>query len=159
MQYWILQYNPRLLPDNVPRPSTVPQNIDYWYISRYSDEVVKDDIVFIWRAGPRRGIYNVGTVISVEPHKSKKNKTQLRRLMSSDNSYWTDENERDRLQSLPTVLIEREYSNDFEPPILEEKLKHNGFSNLPIIRMHQRGIYRVEPTVGRRLLRYCKRHT
>jgi len=156
MQYWILHHNPKLLPVNVPYPPGVPQNRDYWHISRYGDEVAIDDVAFIWHAGTNRGIYDVAKVLSVPPHKREAD-DQIELLKKSDNRFWTDAHERERLRQLPTVLIERQYPDGLKPPVLVEELRKHGFGDLPVIRMPQRGIYGVEQAVGMRLLEYIRR--
>jgi len=156
MQYWILQHNPELLPVNVPYPLGVPPNMDYWHISRYGDEVTIDDVAFIWHAGTDRGIYDVAKVRSVSPHRREAD-DQIELLKKSDNRFWADAYERERLRQLPTVLIERQYPEGLKPPVLVEELRKNGFGGLPVIRMPQRGIYGVEQTVGVRLLQYIRR--
>jgi hypothetical protein len=156
MQYWILQHSPRLLSVDVPYPSGIPQNMDYWHISRYADEVAIDDIAFIWHAGVNRGVYDVAKVCSVPPHRPEAER-QIALLKRNDNRFWTDAPERERLRQLPTILIERQHPGGLEPPVLEEELRENGFGGLPVIAMPQRGIYRVEQAVGARLLEYIRR--
>jgi len=156
MQYWIFHHNPALLSINVPYPPGVPQNRDYWHISRYGDEVAIDDIAFIWHAGTNRGIYDVAKVLSVSPHKREAD-DQVELLKRSDNRFWTDLRVRERLRQLPTVLIKRQYPNGLKRPVLVEELRRHGFGDLPVIRMPQRGIFRVEQGVGTRLLEYIRR--
>jgi hypothetical protein len=156
MQYWILQHNPRLLPIDVPNPPGVPGNRDYWHISRYEDEVDIGDVAFIWHAGTSRGIYDITKILSVPPHKREAD-DQIELLRKNDNPYWADVHERERLRRLPTVLIERQYPRGLKRPVLVEELREHGFGNLPIIRMAQRGIFRVEQGVGSRLLEYIRR--
>lgn len=156
MQYWILQHNPELLSINVPYPHGVPQNRDYWHISRYGDEVDVHDIVFIWHAGTNRGIYDVAKVRSIPPHK-REDDDQIELLKKNDNRFWKDVHARERLRQLPAILIERQYSDGLNPPVLVEELRKVGFGDLPVIRMPQRGIYRVEQAVGVRLLEYIRR--
>jgi hypothetical protein len=129
--------------------------MDYWHISRYADEVATEDIVFIWHAGVGRGIYDVAKVRSVPPHRPEARR-QIDILKRDDDRFWADTYERDRLRQLPTVLIERQYVGKVEPPVLVDELKQNGFGSLPIIAMAQRGIYRVEQTIGERLLDYIR---
>ncbi len=156
MQYWILHHNPKLLPVSVPYLPGVPQNMDYWHISRYGDEVAIDDVAFIWHAGTNRGIYDIAKVCSVPPHKQEAD-DQIELLKKSDNRFWTDAHERERLRQLPTVLIERQYPDGLKPPVLVEELRKHGYGDLPVIRMPQRGIYGVEQAVGVRLLEYVRR--
>ncbi len=156
MQYWILHHNPKLLPVDVPYPPGVPQNRDYWHISRYGDEVAIGDVAFIWHAGTNRGIYDVAKVLSVPPHKREAD-DQIGLLKKSDNRFWMDAHERERLRQLPTVLIERQYPKGLKPPVLVEELRKHGFDDLPVIHMPQRGIYGVEQAVGVRLLEYIRR--
>jgi hypothetical protein len=40
---------------------------------------------------------------------------------------------------------------------LVEELRRHGFGDLPVIRMPQRGIYRLEQAVGVRLVEYIRR--
>ena len=156
MQYWILHHNPELLSINVPYPPGVPQNRDYWHISRYGDEVAIDDVAFVWHAGTNRGIYDVANVCSVPPHK-REDDDQIELLKKNDNRFWKDVHARERLRQLPAILIERQYSDGLKPPVLVEELRKNGFGDLPVIRMPQRGIYRMEQAVGVRLLEYIRR--
>ena len=156
MQYWILHHNPELLPINVPYTPGVPQNRDYWHISRYGDEVAIDDVAFIWHAGTNRGIYDVAKVLSIPPHKREADE-QIELLKKSDNPFWTDVHKRDTLRQLPTLLIQRQCPDGFKPPLLVEELRKRGFGDLPVIRMPQRGIYRLEQAVGVRLLEYIRR--
>ncbi len=157
MQYWILQHNPELLPvNNIPYPSSIPENRDYWHISRYGDEVAKDDTAFIWHAGANRGIYDVAKVLSVPPHRRTAEEL-IERLKRSDNRFWADTQRRDMLRQLPIILIKRQYYYGLEPPVLVEELRRKSFADLQVIRMPQRGIYRVEHDLGRRLLEYIKR--
>ena len=156
MQYWILQHNPELLSLNVPYAPGVPRNRDYWHISRYGDEVDVHDIVFIWHAGAKRGIYDVAEICSVPPHTREYN-DQIEVLERNDKASWKVEDARDRLRQLPTILIERQYADELNPPVLVEELRKHGFGDLPVIRMPQRGIYRVEQTLGARLLEYIRR--
>ncbi|MBA7499985.1 hypothetical protein ES704_02737 [subsurface metagenome] len=155
MKYWILQHNPKLLPVNIPHPPRVPQNRDYWHISRYASDVDVDDVTFIWHAGIQRGIYNAAIVVSVPPHSSDAN-NQIRLLMESDDPYWTDAQERDRLRQQPTILIEYQYPGGLVPPIVATQLVAQGFGNLPVLRMPQRGIYRLEDAVGQSLLDFVQ---
>lgn len=156
MQYWILQHNPELLSVNVPCPPGVPENLDYWHIRRYADEVDIDDITFIWHAGVNRGIYDVAKVVSRPPH-SRESENLIELLTKNDSRHWLNLEERDRLRQLPTILIERQYSSGLEPPLLAEELMKNGFADLPVIRMPRSGIFRVEGDVGARLLEYIRR--
>jgi hypothetical protein len=156
MQYWILHHNPELLSVNVPYPPGIPQNRDYWHISRYADEVAADDIAFIWHAGTNRGIYDVAKVLSVFPHKREAD-DQVELLKRNDNRFWTDVHVRERLRRLPTILIERQYLRGLQPPLLVKELRTHGFGDLPVIHMPQRGIYRVEQAMGARLLEYIRR--
>ncbi len=154
MQYWILHHNPKLL-SIIPHPPGVPQNRDYWHISRYGDEIAVGDVAFVWHAGTNRGIYDIAKVLSVPPHKREAD-DQIERLKKSDNPSWTDTHERERLRQLRTVLIESQYPGGLKSPVLVEELRNRGFGDLPVIRMPQRGIYRVEPAVGVRLLEYIR---
>lgn len=155
MQYWILQHNPELLSIDVPYPPGIPQNRDYWHISRYGDEVRTNDVVFIWHAGVNRGIYDVAKVCSVAPH-NPEHDGQIRLLERNDNRFWKDVDARERLRQLPTILIEREYPDGLEPPVLIEELRKHSLGHLQVIRMPQRGIYRVEQAIGARLLEYVR---
>ena len=156
MQYWILNHNPKLLPTNVPCPAGVPENRDYWHISRYEDEIAIDDVAFVWHAGTRRGIYDVAKIRSVPPHKREAD-DQIELLKKNDDPFWTDVHEKERLRRLPTVLIERQCPGGLNHPVLVEELRTNGFDNLPVIQMPRPGIYRVELAVGVRLLEYIRR--
>lgn len=152
MQYWILQHNPRLLRVNIPAPPSVPPSRDYWHISRYARDVCIGDVAFIWHAGVDRGIYDVSTVVSTPPH-SPEADSQIRSLIRNDDPFWTDLEERDKLRQRPTLLIERRYPNGLHPPILVQELRRQAF-RLPVLTMPQRGIYRLEDSVGGQLLHY-----
>ena len=154
MEYWILQHNPQLLPADIPHPGDVPQNRDYWHISRYGDEVGVGDVAFIWHAGAKRGIYGVSTIVSVPPHTPEANE-QIRRLTENDARFWTDSVERDRLRQQPTILIEYQYPN--MRPISASELMRRGLSGLPVLQMPQRCIYKLDESTGRRVLDFIRR--
>jgi hypothetical protein len=156
MQYWILNHNPKLLVTDVPCPAGVPENRDYWHISRYEDEIAIDDVAFVWHAGTGRGIYDLAKMRSVPPH-NREAADQVELLKRNDNRFWTDVHVRERLRRLPTVLIKRQYPGGLKPPVLVEELRTNGFGNLPVVQMPRPGIYRVERAVGVRLLEYIRR--
>ena len=156
MQYWILQHNPAILSFNIPNPPGVPDDRDYWHISRYEDKVAIGDVAFIWHAGTYRGIYDVATVVSIPPH-APKAVEEIELLMRNDEKDWLNKPARNRLRQLPTILIERQYHGGLQPPVLVEELRKHGFSDLQIIRMAQRGIYHVEQDMGARLLEYIRR--
>jgi hypothetical protein len=86
VQYWILQHSPRLLPIEVHYPADISQNMDYWHISRYADEVTVNDIAFVWHAGADRGVYDVSTVRSVPPH-TPETRRQIELLQRSDDRF------------------------------------------------------------------------
>ncbi len=155
MGYWILQHNPAILSLNCPHPLEVPPNIDYWRIRYYADKVSISDIAFIWHAGSARGIYDVATIISAPPHSSKVG-NWISLMWESDLPYY-EPNAFTRLGRYEAILIERKYQDDLQPPILPEELEQQGFGNLPVIRMPQSGIYRLDQTVGERLLEYIER--
>ena len=156
MEYWILQHNPELLPINVPNPTGLPENRDYWHISRYEDEVAIGNVAFIWHAGTRRGVYDVAKIVSVPLH-AREADEQIELLKKNDNRFWKDVHARERLRQLPAILIERQYPRGLKSPVLVEELRKRGFGDLLVIRMAQRGIYRVEQTMGARLLEYIRR--
>lgn len=158
MEYWILQYSAKLLRPGYPYPSGIPQHMDYWHISRYDKDIGIGDVAFVWQAGSpqRRGIYNVSEIVSVSPHNPTAQR-QIALLQQSDNPYWNDKAERDRLRQQPSVLIRNQYTSDLQPPLLINELKHQGFGNLPIIKMALRGIYSLDTTIGRRLIDYIRR--
>ena len=155
MNYWILQYNSATLSDNCPHPPQVPPNIDYWCIRYYANKASIGDIAFIWHAGSARGIYNVATIVSVPPHSSQAG-NWIRLMWESDRPCYVPD-AFTRLGQYEAILVERKYQGDLQPLILLEELQQQGFSNLPVIRMPQSGIYRLDQTVGERLLEYIER--
>jgi len=155
MQYWILQHSPSLLPGDTPYPPGIPPNMDYWHISRYAGQAAIDDVAFIWHAGVHRGIYDVAKVRSVPPHNADAERL-IDVLKRSDDHLWADRDAKRRLRGLPTILIERQYLGELKRPLLVSELQRNGFGDLPVIAMPQRGIYRVGQAVGARLLEYIR---
>jgi len=156
MYYWILQHNPQLLPENIPWPAGISPNRDYWHISRYDEEIRIDDIAFIWHAGTNRGIYNMAIIVSTPPHNTEAER-QITILQENDNPYWTDNERRRKLRHHPAILIENQYTDGLRPPILFQELCDQGFNNLPVLQMPQRGIYRLEDEVGAQLRDYITR--
>jgi predicted RNA-binding protein with PUA-like domain len=153
MQYWLLQHNPKLLEPDISNPAGVPRRFDYWHISRYADDLRIGDVVFIWHAGPSRGIYDIAQVISVKRHNPKSQK-YVDALKKNDDKKWTNEEKKTQLRQLPTVLVEREYPSKIKRPVLKSELESQGFGTIPVIRMPQRGIYQLEPAFGKRLFDY-----
>jgi len=155
MEYWILQYNPATLSHNCPHPPQVPPNIDYWRIRYYANKVCIGDIAFIWHAGSAKGIYDVTTIVSVPPHSSEAG-NWIRLMWESDRPCYVPD-AFTRLGRYEAILVECKYQDDLQPPILLEELQQHGFGNLPVIQMPRSGIYRLDHTVGERLLGYIQR--
>jgi len=156
MDYWILQHNPAILKNNPNRPPGIPDNFDYWRIRWYEKQVNIDDLAFIWIAGPKRGIYNVAKIISVEPHNPQAQR-YIDLMWISDYPYY-DSDAVTRLGQYPSILIERWYSNDFQQPLSIDELRSEGFDNLPVIqRPWSGGIFPLEQIVGERLLEHIRR--
>ncbi len=157
MEYWILQEGRELLSPGYSHPATVPLNRDYWHISRYANNVRVGDMAFIWHSGSpaQRGIRNVAKIVSAQHH-TPDAQQQIELLQQSDARYWTDVSKRDKLRRKPAILIELQYPNDLQPPILVGELRQHGFGNLLIIHMPRWGIYRLGQTEGERLLRYIQ---
>ena len=161
MEYWILQYDPKnFLNENWLRPAEIPLNMDYWRVSRFYNRLNRDDVSFIWRANSKpgkrnRGIYNIATIRSVEPH-SLEDERLINLMWESDGPRY-DPDERRRLEQYPAILIKNQYSTDLQPPLLIEELRHEGFGDLLIIKMARWGTYPLDPIVGERLLTYIRR--
>ena len=154
MSYWMLQYNPATLSHNCPHPPQVPPNIDYWRIRYYANKVSIGDIAFIWHAGSARGIYDVAKIVSVPPHSSGAG-NWIRLMWESDRPCYVPDAFA-RLGRYEAILVERKYQDGLQRPILLEKLRQQGFGNLPVIRMPQSGIYILDQTVGERLLKHIE---
>ena len=155
MEYWILQGR---LTDKSPAyhsPSGIPLNLDCWRIRYYAEEVNIGDIAFIWYPNPDRGIYNVSKVVSVPPH-SVEYERQINTLWESFRGY-IDSDKFGMLSHYQAILVEDQCLDDLQPPVLFEELQQQGFGNLPVIRMARSGIYRLDQTVGERLLEYIQR--
>jgi len=153
MEYWILQHNPAILRD-CPNPPGVPTERTYWRISRYANSVNIGDVAFIWYAGRKRGIYQVAKLVSVPPHRPDA-ENQIGLLWRSDFPCYDPEARR-RLGQHPSILIDIQC--ELASPLLVGELSRNGFADLPVIRMPWwGGIYKVEHSVGQRLLEYIRR--
>ena len=155
MNYWILQGR---LADKSPAyhlPSGIQPSMDCWRIRYYAKEVIIGDIAFIWYPNPDRGIYNVSTIVSVPPH-SAESESQISILWESFRGY-IDPDKFSKLSQYQAILVEDQYLDNLQSPILLEELQQQGFGNLPVIRMPQSGIYRLGQTVGERLLDYIRR--
>lgn len=154
MEYWILQGK---LADKSPAyalPSGIQPNMDCWRIRYYANEVSVGDIAFIWYPNPGRGIYNVSKIVSVPPH-SAESERQISILWESFRGY-IDPGKFGRLSQYQAILVEDQYLDDLHPPVRVEELKQKGFHDLPVIGMPRLGIYRLEYTVGERLLEYIE---
>ena len=66
--YWLVQANPKIwnLEDNLTRWKI--GEVEDWTLSRYRNRVTPGDRVAIWQAGPKSGLYALGT-INAKPHK------------------------------------------------------------------------------------------
>jgi len=156
MSYWILQHNPELLPENIPWPTDIDGTLDYWHISRYKNDVRNEDMVFIWHAGSARGIYNIAHIVSIPIHHKPEAQRKIDVLQKNDERFWKDKRAKDRLRQTPSLLIKHHYPSRLNPPVLVQELIEQGFGNLPVLQMPQRGIYRVEENIGDRLLNYIR---
>lgn len=150
MQYWILQHNPATFS---PPPKVASRNKDYWRIRRYVNRISIDDLAFIWHAGPsaKRGIYNVATIISVPKHGSGA-ENLINRMWKMDHSFYRG-TEYTRLGRYEAILIKYQYQGHLNRPILVKELKRRRFANLPVIQMPQSGIYSLDQTTGKQLLK------
>ena len=75
-------------------------------------------------------------------------------LQNNDDSYWTDSKRKRKLRRCPAILIDNQYTDGISPPILVQELCDQGFNDLPVLKMPQRGIYRLEDEVGAQLHSY-----
>ena len=144
MQHWILQCNPckyRIL-DYWKKYATL---LDGWGVSLFRDEIKLGDHVFIWLSNEsrkrNRGIYAKAEVAAPADEK--------RPVFITETDYWTDENEESRLSKLPRLEI-RYIKVLYDNPLLADHLrKTHGLENLLVLRMPQRGVYKLSEKEGR----------
>jgi hypothetical protein len=150
VNYWILQFNPKVYYGKPNYPSEVPDCLDYWCIKNHSKHVKKDDRFFIWYCGKDRGIHNIGKIISVEPHSETVQK-YLDLMWASDiNNRKYDSEAQTRLAKYPKILIEKEHRENFQHFFPEDELKEAGFN----FRISQGGIFSKDYDIGELLWQY-----
>ena len=147
MNYWILQCNPKkwrwfdAVRDYGDRPDT-------WGISLYFNEVKPGDIAFIWLSNHKgkknRGIYAMAKITGFPDEKRKR--------FDWECQYWIDKEEMERLSSLPR--LELQYIKFMiDRPLLVDDLEAIGLGHLLILRMRQRGIYKLTEEEGEKIKR------
>lgn len=144
MGYWILQSNPNKyrIFEYLRRYPDLP---DTWPVSLFRDEVMIGDHAFIWVSNVagrgNRGIYAKAEIVGRPDMDRKPYDRELR--------YWIDQEERSRLSRWP--CLEVRYIKVFlDRPLLADELRRTrGLENLPILRMPQRGIYKLTEDEGR----------
>jgi predicted RNA-binding protein with PUA-like domain len=144
MNYWILQSNPRKyrIFDYLRENPTLP---DTWQVSLFKDEIKPGDHAFIWVSNEvgklNRGIYAKAEVVA-PPHEDK-------RPYERELPYWIDEDERRRLGKLPRLEI-RYIKVLVDNPLPADELRRtHGLENLLVLRMPQRGVYKLTEDEGR----------
>ena len=155
MAYWILQG--RLTRSSAYHlPPGIQPSMDCWRIRYYANEVSIGDIAFIWYPNPDRGIYNVSKVVYV-PHPPNVESERLINILWGSFRGYIDPDKYGRLSRYPAILMEDQYLDDLRPPVLMDDLRKMGLHDLPVIRMPQAGIYRLDELRGKRLLDYILR--
>ena len=142
MNYWMLQCNP-----NKWQWFEAVRNYekDTWGVSLYANKIDLGDIAFIWLANlyernkviKSRGIYATGEVTGLPD--------ENRKRFDWEYKYWINRKEMERLSQLPR--LELKYINTFVSapslPLLVDGLKEANLGHLLVLRMPQRGIYKL----------------
>lgn len=139
MNHWILQSNP-LKFRIFDYWRDYPDKLDTWSVSRYQNHIELDDITYIWVSNgyenKERGIYSTAKITGILD--------ENRSLFKREVPYWIDINERDRHIGLPRLELCYLLKAPLENPLSVSTLKCNHvLRNLQVIRMPQRGVYRV----------------
>jgi hypothetical protein len=141
MNYWILQSNPNTYRQNDYMRAHWDKP-DTWSISRYTDEIDKEDIAYIWLSNEKgkktRGIYAMAEITEL-PILGKK--------FEWEGPYWIDKREKQRLLNLPKIEL-RYVKLIVDKPLLVEELRTSSLRNLPILHMPQRSIYKLTEEDG-----------
>ena len=153
----MLQHNPAILPVG-NEYHDVPPNLDYWRLRWYADQVLVGDLAFLWYSNPnrnKRGIFNIAKIVSVGPHSPIFQK-YLDLMWESDRSRY-DRDALVRLNSYPSIIIERLYPHDFIKPCNVDELIGKRFHELPALkRPYQWGIRPLDEIQGAELLKYIQ---
>ena len=123
-------------------------DLDTWGISRFINEVERGDIAFIWltkyKGEETRGIYAMAKITGLPDEKRKR--------FDWEGQYWIDKGEMERLNSLPR--LELQYIKFMiDRPLLVDGLEAAGLEGLLILRMHQRGIYKLAEEEAKKIKR------
>jgi hypothetical protein len=129
---------------------------DTWssaYIFRYVDEIKPQDIAFIWltkyKGKETRGIYAIAEVTGVpDPNRGRFN---------WEYKYWIDKQEGDRLSQYPRLEIKYTNTKLINNPILKDELEAAGLGNLLILRMPQRGIFKLAEEECQSIMKLVKK--
>ena len=146
MSYWIVQSNPNTyrMIDYMRAHWNEP---DTWSISRYTDKVELEDILFIWLSNEKgkknRGIYGMAKVTGL---------SDSQRHFEWGDPYWIDKEEQRRLRALPTLEL-RYTKSIIDSPLLVDALKAANLGNLLILQMPQRAIYKLTEAEGEKIKR------
>ena len=135
---WIFQANPkkfRIL-DALSDPLYTWDN---WKVKQHTDEIKKGDLVLIWVAGEKAGIYAIGGIASDPYYTDDYNPVADKYLVNSKAGKKEMEESKDKSILKVTVVYLGEIN-----PIFREKLKNKyGLDNLSIIKMPQATNFKV----------------
>jgi len=128
-------------------------DLDTWGISLFINEVERGDIAFIWltkyKGKERRGIYAMAKITGLPDEKRKR--------FDWEGQYWIDKGEMKRLNSLPR--LELQYIKFMiDRPLLVDGLEAAGLEGLLILRMPQRGIYKLAEEEAKKIKRVIEPH-
>lgn len=145
MSYWILQCNINDYAwfDYMKKHEGDP---DTWEISRFGDEIKYYDIAFIWltknRGKETRGIYAMAKITGLPDPK--------RKQFDYGEVYWINSEAKSR--HVGQLRLEVQYLK-IDRPLLLEDLKAANLDDLEILRMPQRGVYKLKEEQGRKIKR------
>jgi hypothetical protein len=161
MNHWILQMNPN---DFYPITHSRGEE-DWWGIrSTYANKVTERDTVFIWHSidkrnqvAPKpRGIYALGTVLSVLPHPPAVQK-KIDQLKQYDRVQWRDTNKRIKQEAKPDILII--YDDSYEKyPLTYDEIVSAGLGNIHIVTFPKQDICSLSESDAAKLMKLLLTH-
>ncbi|AWV91005.1 AAA family ATPase [Bradymonas sediminis] len=126
---WIFQANTNEYALSEKLQNQEVGDTDWWRVTRYRDEIAKDDVVLLWESGANAGVYAVGRLVT-DP-------VQAQADGPAD----------------PSCTVDFELVNILDQPILRDTLKRDAqLKDLPIIRAPQGTNFRVSKEAFNRLL-------
>lgn len=112
-KYWLFQFNPSIY-KCIDRIKAEPNEPEQWLTSQHSKHIKKGDLVAIWSAGKKSGIYAIGEIIT---HPAKK------ALNPNQEKYYIDKNDITKFLEKPSVMVI--YSKIIENNPLPQSECHN----------------------------------